>query len=55
MGALSLPIPKEVADALKGTVEMQGDIAAIRVLSERMVALLEHLVELEEVDSEARN
>jgi hypothetical protein len=38
---MSLPIPKEIADALKGSPKMQEDIAAIRVAVERMVELAE--------------
>jgi hypothetical protein len=41
MGVLPLPVPKEVSEALKGTVQMQADITEIRRLLQRLVELAE--------------
>ena len=45
MGGFSLPIPKEIIEAMNGMAEMQGDIAALR-------ALLEQLVEIQKAHNE---
>ena len=39
MGALGLPVPKEIHEAMKGMVKMQQDIAEMRELLARLVEL----------------